>query len=324
MQMQFPIIYLHIPKTAGTSFRKSAEQYFGPRFVLSDYGQESAETSDDIRGAMYDNKDIDLLRRNAAQKMFLTGHFEINAYREVFPDSPVVTFFRDPLERIISEYIHFLTHYKYEGSLPEFYRRPHFQNRQSRALSGASPTDLDYYGITENYETSLNNFNKKYATRFPLAILNRGRYDGGIREIATPEQIEEITSLNRTDIEMYNYAVDNFDSQDTAPVRQAVRTARYNGILGGIKDNKLFGWTIDRESIQAAKITIVVNGQKRMQGVANLHREDIRKKGLHVNGNCGFAVPLDKLGAISDGDEITVTTSDGLFELLNSPLKIGA
>lgn len=322
--MQFPIIYLHIPKTAGTSFRKSAEQYFGPQFVLNDYGQESNETSDDIRGAMYDNKDIEVLRSNASKKKFLTGHFEINAYREVFPDSPVVTFLRDPLERIISEFIHFSTHYNFEGSLPEFYRRPHFQNRQSRALSGVCPTDLDYYGITEDYENSLNNFNQKFATRFPLAVLNRGKYDGGIREIATPEQIEEITTLNRVDIEMYNYALEHFDSQDKSPVRRTVKTARYNGILGGVRENKLIGWTIDRESDQAAEITIAVNGEKRMQGVANLYREDIRKKGLHINGNCGFAVPLDMLGVICDGDELSVITSDGSFELPNSPLKLSA
>ena len=51
--MQFPIIYLHIPKTAGTSFRMSAEQYFGPDQVLNDYGEESPNTSEDIRAVSY-------------------------------------------------------------------------------------------------------------------------------------------------------------------------------------------------------------------------------------------------------------------------------
>lgn len=322
--MQFPIIYLHIPKTAGTSFRKSAEQYFGPQLVLNDYGEQSSETSDDIRGALYDKQDMELLTEKASTRKFLTGHFSLAKYREVFPDSPVVTFFRDPVERIISEYIHFATHYNFEGSLSEFYHRKHFQNRQSRALSGALPTDLDYYGITEDYENSLNGFNHRYATRFPLATLNRGKYDGGIKEIATPAEIEEIKALNSDDIRIYNYALEHYSGQSLSPVCKGVSKPRYSGVFGGIKNQKVIGWMIDRESDQPTEITVVVNGEKRLHHVADNYREDIKTKGLHVNGHCGFIIPLEALGVISDGDEISIFTADGAYKLPNSPLKHAA
>jgi len=129
--MRYPIIYLHIPKTAGTSFRISAEHYFGPWNVLNDYGEKSPSTSEDIRSAFYGQNDLDLLREKGMQKRFLTGHFSLGKYREVFPDSPVVTFFRDPVERVISEYVHFASHYSFDGSLRDFYTRKQFQNRHS-------------------------------------------------------------------------------------------------------------------------------------------------------------------------------------------------
>ena len=116
--MQFPMIYLHIPKTAGTSFRKSAEQYFGPAQVLSDYGEQSSSTSEDIRSAVYAENDLASLRETGLEKKFLTGHFSMAKYREIFPDSPVVTFFRNPVDRVISEYVHFSSCLLYTSPSP--------------------------------------------------------------------------------------------------------------------------------------------------------------------------------------------------------------
>ena len=190
--MQFPMIYLHIPKTAGTSFRKSAEQYFGPDQVLSDYGEQSSSTSEDIRSAVYAENDLASLRETGLEKKFLTGHFSMAKYREIFPDSPVVTFFRNPVDRVISEYVHFSSHYEFEGSLRDFYSKPHFRNRQSQIMSGALPTDLDFYGITEDYENSLNLFNERYGTKFPMAKLNTGKYEGGTQELASEEELADV------------------------------------------------------------------------------------------------------------------------------------
>ncbi len=318
--MQFPIIYLHIPKTAGTSFRLSAEQYFGPNQVLNDYGEKSPSTSDDIRNSVYDGNDIKALRATGLQKNFLTGHFSLAKYREIFPDSPVVTFLRNPVDRVISEYIHFSSHYNFEGSLRDFYAKAHFQNRQAHALSGALPTDLDYFGITEEYEKSLQVFNQRYDTNFPMAKLNTGRYSGGAQELASVEEIDEIKALNQDDIELYEYALANFAAQKTTLCRPLKTTKRYCGIVGGINNVELFGWTVDRESNQPAEIAIAVNGEIRHQQLADVYREDLMRKGYHIDGTCGFKVPVGKLGVVVPGDRISVKTQDGKFELTNSPL----
>lgn len=322
--MQFPIIYLHIPKTAGTSFRLSAEQYFGPDQVLNDYGEKSPSTSADIRDAVYSNSDITALRKAGLKKNFLTGHFLLAKYREIFPDSPVVTFFRDPVDRVISEYIHFSSHYNFEGSLKEFYSKPHFQNRQSHAMSGALPTDLAFFGITEKYSESLELFNQRFGTSFPMARLNIGRYSGGTKDLASEEDIEQIRLLNQKDIELYQYALEKFEEQ-SAELQFPMRTPRrYCGILGGINEEEIYGWMVDRESDQPAEIAVAVNGEIRHQQQASVYREDLMRKGFHVEGTCGFLIPLQKLGKVMPGDRISVQTTDGNFELVNSPMVVNA
>lgn len=322
--MQFPIIYLHIPKTAGTSFRLSAEQYFGPGQVLNDYGEKSPSTSEDIRASVYSNSDVKALRKAGLQKNFLTGHFILAKYREIFPDSPVVSFFRDPIDRVISEFIHFSSHYNFEGTLKDFYSKSHFQNRQTHAMSGALPTELDFFGITEQYEESLSLFNRRYGTKFPLAKLNTGRYSGGTKDLASPEDIEQIKRLNQQDIELYEYALEKFAMQSAEPQTPMRTTRRYCGILGGMNEQELYGWMVDRESDKPAEITVAVNGEIRLRQEASVYREDLMRKGFHVEGTCGFLVPLQKLGKVMPGDRISVQTTDGNFELVNSPLVVNA
>jgi len=320
--MRFPIIYLHIPKTAGTSFRVSAEHYFGPSYVLNDYGKESPNTSDDIKDAVYAENDGDKLRSAGLDYKFLTGHFGIAKYREIFPDSPVVTFFRDPVERVLSEYVHFTTHYNFTGSLRDFYTSQQFQNRQSQTLAGALPTDLDFYGLTEDYENSLNLFNTKYGTKFPMATLNTGKYRGRAQSIATAAELAQIKELNQNDVEVYEYAVKHFEEQEAIESRPFTNTMRYSGSVGKFNRGKLVGWTVDRESLEPASITVLVNGEARSHIVAGSFREDVQRRGLHVNGHCGFEVNLEELGNVSPGDRISVWTGDGHFELTNSPVIV--
>lgn len=320
--MQFPIIYLHIPKTAGTSFRVSAREHFGKKNILSDYGEDSPATSALIIDHFYTNPDLATLHQEGIKKKFMSGHFTLAKYRDIFPDSPVMTFFRDPVKRVVSEYVHFKNHFNYAGTLCEFYRSSQFQNRQHHILSGAKPTDLDFYGLTERYEESLNLFNSRYQSSLPLSTLNTGNYRGNKKAVASAEQIEEIKHLNQADIAMYQCAVDNFEHQNTALKTAANIANKYRSHLGGLRNNKIVGWIFRLEPGAPVTITIAVNGSKRLSVVADIQRADLVRSGAHPVGNCGFAVPLEDIGSISSGDSISVVTEDGEFELLNSPYVV--
>ena len=320
--MQYPIIYLHIPKTAGTSFRVSAEHYFGGDNTLNDYGPGSDSTSEDILSAMYDQADIQALRERGLKAKFFGGHFSLPKYREVFPQSPVVTFFRDPVDRVVSEFIHFTNHYDYKGTLEAFYNSARFQNRQHRSLGGARPTDLDFFGLTEQYDLSLSMFNQRYGTRLERAELNKGNYGTSTRLQPTTAQIDEIKHLNQADVALYQCALEHFEKQD-CNTRLAISMAtRYRGNFGGIEKNHLYGWIIDSQSSSPPVIRITVNGESRLKVVADAERPDLVRNGMHKDGKCGFTIPLNDLGQVCHQDSIAITTEDGSFELINSPLVV--
>ncbi len=319
-----PIIYLHIPKTAGTSFRVSAENYFGESGILRDYGADSGDTSKDIIKSYYASEDLNSLRELGLTRKLLCGHFSLPRYREVFPDSPIMTFFRDPMKRVVSEFVHFSNHYSFNGTLENFYRDPKFQNRQHHMLGGAKPTDLDFYGITEQYEKSLKMFNQRYATDLQVAELNKGEYSPASVVKPTPEQMDEIYHLNQADLNLYKHALTHFDEQATKPRIVGSDTTRYRGNFGGIRENKLYGWASDSKSDTPTKLNIAVNGVFIVSITADKNRPDLVRNGINTNGKCGFAVPLNALGDISLHDSISVTTEDGLFELPNSPLVMAA
>ena len=323
--MSDPVIFLHIPKTAGTSFRTSAISYFGKANVLKDYGVESKNTSPDIINYFYNADDLESLREVGLSRKMLCGHFSLPRYREVFPASPVITFFRDPVKRVISEFVHFSNHYDYTGSLEDFYKDPKFQNRQHHILGGAKPTDLDFYGLTEQFGKSLEMFNQKYNTKLKMTELNKGTYSRCSVVKPTAEQIEEISHLNQADLALYTLALESFDCQANKPTTTAADMAlRYRGNFGGIRDDKLCGWITDSQTRKPTVLLILVNGKVLTTTTANVERPDLVRNGIDKKGICGFEVPLQELGTIKPQDCISIMTQDGAFELPNSPLVMAA
>jgi len=322
--MHGPLIYLHIPKTAGTSFRVSAERYFGESSVLRDYGADSITTSEDIIDSFYDAEDLTSLAERGRQKRFLCGHFSLPRYREVFPNSPVVTFFRDPVKRVVSEFVHFANHHGFTGTLEDFYRTSRFQNRQHHSLGGAKCTDLDFYGLTEQFDRSLEMFNKRYGTKLLAASLNKGSY--GPDSVVKPsnDQIKEIEHLNQADIALYAEAKKLFEHQPNHKRIASSIGTRYRGNFGGLRNNMLYGWIADTESGSPATLNVAVNGTYSITVIADKKRPDLVRNGIHKDGHCGFEIPVAKLGLVSYQDSISIVTDDGLFELPNSPLVMAA
>ena len=62
-----PKLFVHIPKTAGTSFRQAAESRFGLSRVLRDYGPNSDATSDTIKREVYSDDDATQIYRAIEQ-----------------------------------------------------------------------------------------------------------------------------------------------------------------------------------------------------------------------------------------------------------------
>ena len=85
-----PLVFLHIPKAAGTSLRSVIRRNYPPHMVLA------VESYEDSSGA------AEYLQRGGA----VTGHLSLHTYRALNIDADAITVLRDPIERLISLYFY--------------------------------------------------------------------------------------------------------------------------------------------------------------------------------------------------------------------------
>jgi hypothetical protein len=87
-----PLIFLHIPKTAGTSLRNVFEEEYGAKHCLQVY--------------THTPKFFDAIRPRAKRAKVIYGHVSYGIHEILEVQGEYVTFLRDPIERVISFYRH--------------------------------------------------------------------------------------------------------------------------------------------------------------------------------------------------------------------------
>lgn len=216
------IIFTHIPKTAGTSFKEELiKSNFNNVFMYK--GRKS------------------LFQIYLSRPKFITGHVPFGIIsRYLRNDYEYLTFLRDPVERAISHYYFILQsksslyeHPKFEEcknvSLLEAYRSGKLvDNLQTRFISGEgySPQRCNssmlsrakhnlkkhypVFGILEQYDNSLDLISHKYNL-----ILPPKKQTTFFKKTDKPlidEEVKEALKVQHLyDIEFYNYAVSLFE-----------------------------------------------------------------------------------------------------------------
>lgn len=281
------LFFVHVPKTAGTSFRKACENHFGSANSVYDYSPSSSETSPLVFESIYQNQDLlfflDAMKKNKIN--FLSGHVNAGKYIHLFEARNTLTFLRDPVQRIVSEYYHFVRHNNYQGDLPSFYCKPQFVNRQSKMLHGVPIESLGFVGLTERYEQGLAILNHAYGTDIQSVAMNMGRKDKAAEYALPEEQLSEIRSLNEEDIQLYDRAKRLFLERE-ALFEQA--KPYVHGAIQQQSTKSISGWAWWQQGDDAVELAIDVDGKT----VGSVYTKDLRpgllRLGLPRRGYVGF------------------------------------
>lgn len=210
------IFFVHVPKTAGTSFRTAFENSMGCDSQLCfDYGEQSPKTSGIVRSYIYKRQDPWRFRNEweKHEYAFLSGHVPVAKYVDWFGAPYSVTILRDPVQRLISAYEHAVRLQGYQGDFPSFYRKTANQNLQARLLHAVDFEALGGLGLTERYGESLQVINDSFGFDLQVQAVNLGRKSIDNAYSLPEEQELEIIELNAKDIELYRRAFLVFDQR---------------------------------------------------------------------------------------------------------------
>ncbi len=196
------LIYVHVPKAAGTAFRKILQQVYGPQGVLTDTTN------------MFEDKMPPTIDR---QTKVIDGHFRAGKYDKLFPNTKTITWLRQPIHRLISDYC-----FRQIGSLKqkefiskerllEFAKIPGNRNLMSYCVNGKPLNYFHFIGIQEYFEEDLQDLRQLFGWQEVAAVYqNRNpypEYNQFKKEVlADKKLIEELTALNSQDLQLYQSA----------------------------------------------------------------------------------------------------------------------
>jgi len=201
------IVSIHVPKCAGTSFRRILTEVCSAR-IWFNYGTIFSR----------DQARAELVPPGAR---FIHGHFLADAFDGLFPGRRLLTWVRHPVDRLVSNYHHFLRSpdmrddccralHERRLSLRQFADLEWMRNEASRYLASKPVGDFEFVGIAERFEESVGKFCRAFGFRHPARIprenLNPERV--GERYDIDPGDFAYIAERNAADLAWYEEAAE--------------------------------------------------------------------------------------------------------------------
>ncbi len=202
------LLSVHIPKTAGVSFRNIIKEHFGPGYAQYywEYTDAWGRTHPDVPpGASC-----------------LHGHFVADQLAGRFPGANLVAWVRDPVERVASSYYHRLRDpdprnwisrqvHAEKLDLVEFAEIPETQNEMAHFMGRMRPWDFDFIGIAEHFDESLARFCRQFGLPPQRSRRDNCNPEQACARYGIPEdQREKIQRLNEGDAEIYAACLEIF------------------------------------------------------------------------------------------------------------------
>ena len=218
------IISLHIPKTAGKSFKASLIKSYGSNIVF-DYGANPQKQN---KFSLLNQLLVFKLKLFSGSEKIVHGHFCLDKYKS-FPSScPRICFAREPLSLFTSFYDYVNLKFREDPKLQFFYSKvikskledfllsSYTQNFYSRMFGSFDYRKFYFIGVVEKYEQSLNIYNKLFGTNlFPEY---RNKTDTMGKRISDCTLLSEdfktkFKSFHKFNYEFYNYALNRLEDK---------------------------------------------------------------------------------------------------------------
>lgn len=229
------LISVHIPKTAGTSFRHSLQDHFGDGLFLK-YGEKPFNTPVTERNRKALKDALDNLEKNFSRVKCIHGHYLPVQFLLLSNTVPMrfVTWMRHPVDRLVSDYHHTLKNY--DKNAPPFQKQiisekwtleqyctcEKLKDVYSQFFWAFPLENFDFIGITEYYNADFEYFRKKFLKPSVPAYhenVNKGykrdKLDKGLRKA--------IETFHAADMMLYERALELRNLRISSPQRENLK-----------------------------------------------------------------------------------------------------
>lgn len=324
------IVFLHVPKTGGTSVRNALARALPDHRQIYDYGAAAPETSAEIRTHLYGSTPPRLpgnflARIDDGRPMLVAGHFRGARYWPHFNADSFVTILRDPLERIFSEYNHLVRHRGLDQTLEQFATeaRPRII---SKLLEKTEPLNYGFIGFTDTLAEDAARLSEFVGCEIAVERENLGDYLPEIAaRAADPEFRGWVARQIGDDLELYRHIRERFWRRRARLYRASRAPGAIRGRVRPVCGTAVVGFAVGKEREEVVALDLVIDGRVVAGIAADRFCLPLRRRRIARSGVAGFHHSLlPYIAATSGAVEVGVRVTATGEHLPGSPFTLPA